>query len=258
MRESAVAAATEGAVNTGVRAGVVGLYRRLLGRFVRAGDTFIVDEPATGLPLAAVAASDAATAAAAVADSRRAYEQAWRGTTPREQSAYMRAVAAVIRGHAEEFAELEAREVGKPRRDALRFDLLLFGGVRLLRRPGRDARGGRSRPASGGWQQQPGAQPQVIRGVAWAARQRHLLGKEQRGGFRLDWFAGENEVNAVRGRACWQVLGAECGRAVTLEHVAEPRVSDKSREQGTVPVDVEVAAYHDRSWGSSNHAGQGG
>ena len=35
----------------------------------------------------------------------------------------MRAVAAVIRDHAEELAELEAREVGKPRRDALRFDI---------------------------------------------------------------------------------------------------------------------------------------
>ena len=88
-----------------------------------AGGTFIVDEPATGLPLATVAASDAATTAAAVADSRRAYEQEWRRTTPRERSAYLRAVAAVIRDHAGELAELEAREVGKPRRDALRFDV---------------------------------------------------------------------------------------------------------------------------------------
>jgi acyl-CoA reductase-like NAD-dependent aldehyde dehydrogenase len=70
-----------------------------------------------------VAASDAATTAAAIADSRRAYEQEWRRTTPRERSAYMRAVAAVIRDHAGELAELEAREVGKPRRDALRFDV---------------------------------------------------------------------------------------------------------------------------------------
>jgi acyl-CoA reductase-like NAD-dependent aldehyde dehydrogenase len=46
-----------------------------------------------------------------------------RRTTPRERSAYLRAVAAVIRDHAGELAELEAREVGKPRRDALRFDV---------------------------------------------------------------------------------------------------------------------------------------
>jgi acyl-CoA reductase-like NAD-dependent aldehyde dehydrogenase len=88
-----------------------------------AGGTFVVDEPATGLPLATVAASDPATTAAAVADSRRAFEQDWRGTTPRERSALMRAVAGVIRDHAEELADLEAREVGKPRRDALRFDV---------------------------------------------------------------------------------------------------------------------------------------
>jgi len=88
-----------------------------------AGGVFVVDEPATGRPLATVAASDAATVAAAVADSRRAFEQDWRRTTPRERSAYLRAVAAVIRDHAAELAELEAREVGKPRRDALRFDV---------------------------------------------------------------------------------------------------------------------------------------
>jgi acyl-CoA reductase-like NAD-dependent aldehyde dehydrogenase len=52
-----------------------------------------------------------------------AYEQEWRRTTPRERSAYLRAAAGVIRNHAEELAELEAREVGKPRRDALRFDV---------------------------------------------------------------------------------------------------------------------------------------
>ena len=37
------------------------------------GDVFVVDEPATGAPLATVAASDAATVTAAVADSRRAF-----------------------------------------------------------------------------------------------------------------------------------------------------------------------------------------
>ena len=121
MTESGVAAATEVAPASG------GAWSAFIGGAWAcpsgSGDTFIVDQPATGLPLATVAASDAATVAAAVADSRRAYEQAWRGTTPRERSAYMRAVAAVIRDHAAELAELEAREVGKPRRDALRFDV---------------------------------------------------------------------------------------------------------------------------------------
>jgi len=121
MTESGVAAATKVAPASGRvwSAFIGGSWAGPSG----SGDTFIVDEPATGLPLATVAASDATTVAAAVADSRRAYEQAWRETTPRERSAYMRAVAAVIRDHAEELAELEAREVGKPRRDALRFDI---------------------------------------------------------------------------------------------------------------------------------------
>jgi hypothetical protein len=43
-----------------------------------------------------------------------------------------------------------------------------------------------------------------------------------------------------------------------FEHAGEPGVLNKPREQGTVPVDVEVAAYHNRSWGTSNHADKGG
>ena len=121
MTESGVTAATEGPVASGRvwSAFIGGSWAGRSGT----GDSFIVDEPATGAPLAVVTASDAAVTAAAVADSRRAYEQEWRRTTPRERSAYMRAVAAVIRDHAEELAELEASEVGKPRRDALRFDI---------------------------------------------------------------------------------------------------------------------------------------
>ncbi len=116
MTESNVTAVTEGAAASGQvwAAFIGGSWAGPSGT----GDAFIVDEPATGAPLAVVAASDAAVTAAAVADSRRAFEQDWRRTTPRERSAYLRAVAAVIRDHAEELAELEAREVGKPRRDA--------------------------------------------------------------------------------------------------------------------------------------------
>jgi acyl-CoA reductase-like NAD-dependent aldehyde dehydrogenase len=45
------------------------------------------------------------------------------GHASRERGRLLRQVAATIRAHAEELAELEAREVGKPRRDALRFDV---------------------------------------------------------------------------------------------------------------------------------------
>jgi len=85
-------------------------------------DTFTVMEAATGLPLARVVSGGAELVDRAVADARRAM-RAWRDTSPRERGRLLRAVAAKIREHVDELAELEAREVGKPRRDALRFDI---------------------------------------------------------------------------------------------------------------------------------------
>jgi acyl-CoA reductase-like NAD-dependent aldehyde dehydrogenase len=90
---------------------------------VSGGETFDVLESATGEILGRVESSSAELTDDAVRGARRAYGETWRHTTPRERSALMREVAAVIREHADEIAELEAREVGKPRRDALRFDV---------------------------------------------------------------------------------------------------------------------------------------
>ena len=87
-------------------------------------DSFEVLEAATGGPLARVANANAQTVAAAVADSRRAYEEHWRDLSSRERGSYMRQVAAKIREHADELAELCAREVGKPKRDALCVDVV--------------------------------------------------------------------------------------------------------------------------------------
>lgn len=94
------------------------------GRFVEPGAaaTFAVHEPATGAELGRVAAADAEVVDEAVRDARRAF-LTWRRRTPRERAGIMRQVAARIREHADELAELEAREVGKPRRDAARFDI---------------------------------------------------------------------------------------------------------------------------------------
>lgn len=86
-------------------------------------ELFDVFEPATGQRMARVVVADAAMVDAAVANARRAYEKDWRDLSPRERGAVLRKVAAVIREHADELADLEAREVGKPRRDALRFDV---------------------------------------------------------------------------------------------------------------------------------------
>ncbi len=85
-------------------------------------ETFEVMEPATGRPIARVVAGGAELVDLAVADARLAFP-AWRDTSPRERARLLRLVAAKIREHVDELAELEAREVGKPRRDALRFDL---------------------------------------------------------------------------------------------------------------------------------------
>jgi len=88
-----------------------------------AAETFTVVESATGAELARIAASDRADVDAAVAGAGRRFAEDWRWRSPRDRGALMRAVAARIRDHAEELAELEAREVGKPRRDAMRFDI---------------------------------------------------------------------------------------------------------------------------------------
>ena len=86
-------------------------------------ETFTVTEPATGAALAMVETSSPADTDAAVADAKARFAEDWRWRSPRERAALMRAAAAHIRAHVDELAELEAREVGKPRRDAQRFDI---------------------------------------------------------------------------------------------------------------------------------------
>ena len=86
-------------------------------------ETFEVLEAATARPLARVVAASDAVVDMAVRDSRRAYEEVWRALSPRERGELMRQVAARIRDHAQEIAEICAREVGKPARDALNVDV---------------------------------------------------------------------------------------------------------------------------------------
>lgn len=86
-------------------------------------ETFSVMEPPTGLEIAKVVNADADVVAQAVASSRAAYENSWGILSPRERSALMRQVARKLQEHADELADLEAMEVGKPKRDAGRFDV---------------------------------------------------------------------------------------------------------------------------------------
>ena len=85
--------------------------------------TFSVHEPPTGAEIAQVVNADADTVAKAVASSRAAYESTWGEMSPRERAGLMRQVARKLQEHAEELADLESMEVGKPKRDAGRFDV---------------------------------------------------------------------------------------------------------------------------------------
>ena len=105
--------------------------RPIWGAFIGGGfvdstgsDTFEVVEAANGRVLAEVVDADDAVVDAAVLDARRAYETVWRDLSPKERGRLMRLVAERIRDHAEELGELCAREMGKPKRDALRVDVV--------------------------------------------------------------------------------------------------------------------------------------
>lgn len=86
-------------------------------------DTFGVEEPATGGEIARVQSCTPDLVDKAVLDSRRAYDDVWRQIAPRERGDLLRKVAARIRANVDEIADIEALEVGKPRRDAFRFDV---------------------------------------------------------------------------------------------------------------------------------------
>ena len=85
--------------------------------------SFAVHEPPTGLEIARVVNADAEVVATAVASSRYAFENTWRDMSPRERGAILRQVATKLQENAEELADLESMEVGKPKRDAGRFDV---------------------------------------------------------------------------------------------------------------------------------------
>ena len=95
------------------------------GEFITPQDAETIDviESATGAPMARLVVATDDLVDRAVLDSRRAYEEVWRDLSPLERGELMRQVAARIRDHAEELAELCAREVGKPKRDALLVDV---------------------------------------------------------------------------------------------------------------------------------------
>src|SRR5919204_952924 len=70
--------------------------------------------PATGDVIAEVPKGTAQDVERAVAAARKAFEEAWVDTTPRERSEMLLKLADAIEANADEIAELESRNVGKP------------------------------------------------------------------------------------------------------------------------------------------------
>ncbi|MEA2491400.1 MAG: hypothetical protein QOH21_3192, partial [Acidobacteriota bacterium] len=75
-------------------------------------------EPATGAPLTEVEQADAGDVDRAVQAAERAYRGEWRRINTRDRGRLLLKLADLIRANAEELARSEARNVGKPIRDA--------------------------------------------------------------------------------------------------------------------------------------------
>ena len=86
-------------------------------------DAFIVEESATGQPMARVRGAGAEQVDAAVRAAHRA-QRDWRQRTGAERAGYLRQAARLLSGKTEELARLLSRENGKPMAAALRMDLV--------------------------------------------------------------------------------------------------------------------------------------
>jgi phenylacetaldehyde dehydrogenase len=96
------------------------------------GKTFAVFDPSNGQQIAAVAEGGAEDVDAAVKAARRAFEAGpWARMRPTERGRLVWKLGDVLEAHAEELAELEALDNGKPIRDARAVDLPF--GCELLR-----------------------------------------------------------------------------------------------------------------------------
>jgi len=96
------------------------------GRYVDAtsGETFDCVNPANGRVLGQVASCHAPDVDAAVAASRRAFEDGrWAGQAPAERKRVLRRFAELIRNHGDELALLETLDMGKPISDSLSVDV---------------------------------------------------------------------------------------------------------------------------------------
>jgi acyl-CoA reductase-like NAD-dependent aldehyde dehydrogenase len=89
------------------------------------GATFVTYDPATAEPLATVAHAGAEDVDRAVRAARRAFDDdgPWRRMSPADRERRIAALADLVEAHAEELAELETRDNGKPLRYSRAVDL---------------------------------------------------------------------------------------------------------------------------------------
>jgi acyl-CoA reductase-like NAD-dependent aldehyde dehydrogenase len=85
-------------------------------------DRFEVINPATGRPLASVAVGSSAGIDAAVASASRGFARGWGDRSLGDRAALLHEVAAHIRDHVDEIAEMTTLETGKPLREAYAID----------------------------------------------------------------------------------------------------------------------------------------
>ena len=128
-------ATTHGRLGAANRDFVARRHRLLIdGQWVeaRSGKTFAVHDPATGQQIAQVAEGGAEDIDLAVAAARRAFEDGpWSRLKPTERGRLVWRLGDVLEAHAEELAELEALDNGKPISDARAVDVPF--GCELLR-----------------------------------------------------------------------------------------------------------------------------
>ena len=87
------------------------------GKPYTAGERLTIVEPASGQAIGALPDLGANGVDAAVQAARRA-SPGWAAATPRDRATALLAIADVLERRIDEFAELEARDVGKPLADA--------------------------------------------------------------------------------------------------------------------------------------------
>ena len=93
-------------------------------RDAASGETFVTENPATGRPIASVAAGDAADVDAAVMAARRAFDDGrWSRLAPADRKRVLLRVADAMEANLDELATLDALEAGKPITDCREVDL---------------------------------------------------------------------------------------------------------------------------------------